>query len=76
MRFDSLAELVDHYKKNPMVETTGTVVHLKMPFNATRINASGIDNRVKELQVRPGRSRRRGRADGAGKGLSRVVWLG
>ena len=49
-RFDSLAELVDHYKKNPMIETTGTVVHLKMPFNATRINASGIDNRVKELQ--------------------------
>ena len=54
-RFDSLAELVDHYKKNPMVETTGTVVHLKMPFNATRINASGIDNRVRELQVRPDR---------------------
>ena len=53
-RFDSLAELVDHYKKNPMVETTGTVVHLKMPFNATRINASGIDNRVRELQVPPG----------------------
>ena len=49
-RFDTLAELVDHYEKNLMVETTGTVVHLKMPFNATRINASGIDNRVKELQ--------------------------
>lgn len=50
-QFDSLAELIEHYKKNPMVETTGTVVHLKQPFNATRINASGIQNRVKQLQV-------------------------
>jgi tyrosine-protein phosphatase non-receptor type 11 len=50
-RFDSLSELIEHYKKNPMVETSGTVVHLKQPFNATRINASGIDSRVKELQV-------------------------
>ncbi|XP_017773846.1 PREDICTED: tyrosine-protein phosphatase corkscrew isoform X2 [Nicrophorus vespilloides] len=49
-KFDSLAELIEHYKRNPMVETTGTVVHLKQPFNATRINASGIHNRVKQLQ--------------------------
>ncbi|XP_063234398.1 tyrosine-protein phosphatase non-receptor type 11-like isoform X7 [Bacillus rossius redtenbacheri] len=51
-KFDSLSELIEHYKKNPMVETSGTVVHLKQPFNATRINASGIDSRVKELQLR------------------------
>lgn len=50
-KFDSLTELIEHYKRNPMVETSGTVVHLKQPFNATRINASGIDHRVKELQV-------------------------
>jgi hypothetical protein len=50
-RFISLSDLIEHYKKNPMVETSGTVVHLKQPFNATRINASGIDSRVKELQV-------------------------
>lgn len=49
-KFDSLTELIEHYKRNPMVETSGTVVHLKQPFNATRINASGIDHRVKELQ--------------------------
>ncbi|XP_059488410.1 tyrosine-protein phosphatase corkscrew-like isoform X3 [Neocloeon triangulifer] len=49
-RFVSLSDLIEHYKKNPMVETSGTVVHLKQPFNATRINASGIDSRVKELQ--------------------------
>ncbi|KAJ1524929.1 hypothetical protein ONE63_009787 [Megalurothrips usitatus] len=49
-KFDSLSELIEYYRKNPMVETSGTVVHLKQPFNATRINASGIDSRVKELQ--------------------------
>lgn len=49
-KFSSLSELIEHYKKNPMVETSGTVVHLRQPFNATRINASGIDSRVKELQ--------------------------
>ncbi|XP_077998024.1 tyrosine-protein phosphatase non-receptor type 11-like [Glandiceps talaboti] len=48
-RFDSLSDLVEHYKKNPMVETSGAVVNLKQPFNATRISASCIDNRVKEL---------------------------
>ena len=30
--------------------STGTVVHLKQPFNATKINASGIISRVQELQ--------------------------
>ena len=50
-KFDTLCELIEHYKKNPMVETTGTVVHLKQPYNATRIHASGIESRVKELQV-------------------------
>lgn len=51
-QFDSLADLIEYYKKNPMVETSGTVVHLKQPFNATRINASGIHTRVQQLQVR------------------------
>jgi tyrosine-protein phosphatase non-receptor type 11 len=53
-KFDSLAELIEYYKKNPMVETSGTVVHLKQPFNATRINASGIHSRVKQLQSENG----------------------
>lgn len=52
-KFKSLADLIEHYKKNPMVETSGTVVHLKQPFNATRISASGIHSRVKQLQVQP-----------------------
>lgn len=49
-QFDSLSDLVEHYKKNPMVEKTGTVLHLKQPFNATRTTASGIESRVKQLQ--------------------------
>ena len=28
-QFDTLSDLVEHYKKNPMVETSGTVVHLR-----------------------------------------------
>lgn len=28
-QLESLADLVEHYKKNPMVETSGTVVHLR-----------------------------------------------
>ncbi|NWV80996.1 PTN11 phosphatase, partial [Dasyornis broadbenti] len=48
-RFDSLAGLVEHYRKNPMVEKSGAVVHLKQPFNTTRINAANIENRVREL---------------------------
>eukprot|EP00057_Strongylocentrotus_purpuratus_P007507 XP_011661981.1 PREDICTED: tyrosine-protein phosphatase corkscrew [Strongylocentrotus purpuratus] len=49
-QFETLTDLVDHYRKNPMVETTGYVVHLKVPFNATRISASGIRNRVEVLE--------------------------
>ncbi|CAG0901913.1 unnamed protein product [Darwinula stevensoni] len=49
-QFDTLSELVEHYRKNPMVETSGIVVHLRQPFNATRINVSTIESRVKELQ--------------------------
>lgn len=28
-RFDTLTDLLEHYKKNPMVERSGAVVHLK-----------------------------------------------
>lgn len=33
-----------------MVETCGSVVHLKHPFNATRITANGIETRIDQLQ--------------------------
>uniref|UniRef100_A0A8C1VDJ8 protein-tyrosine-phosphatase n=1 Tax=Cyprinus carpio TaxID=7962 RepID=A0A8C1VDJ8_CYPCA len=48
-KFDSLTDLVEHYKKNPMVETLGTVLQLKQPLNTTRINAAEIEIRVREL---------------------------
>lgn len=28
-KFDELSDLIEYYKKNPMVEKSGTVVHLK-----------------------------------------------
>ncbi|UXI15577.1 hypothetical protein NH340_JMT01520 [Sarcoptes scabiei] len=48
-KFHSLTDLVEYYKRNPMVETSGTVVNLRTPFNATKITASTIENRVKIL---------------------------
>jgi len=48
-KFNSLSELIEHHKHNAMVERTGSVVYLKQPYNATRINAAMIDDRVKEL---------------------------
>lgn len=48
-RFDTLRDLVERYRKNPMVEKSGIVVHLKQPLKATRINAASIESRVQEL---------------------------
>uniref|UniRef100_A0A452RTQ7 protein-tyrosine-phosphatase n=1 Tax=Ursus americanus TaxID=9643 RepID=A0A452RTQ7_URSAM len=48
-QFDTLAELVECYKRNPMVEKSGTVLHLRQPLKATRINAASIESRVQEL---------------------------
>ncbi|XP_065842334.1 tyrosine-protein phosphatase non-receptor type 11-like [Oscarella lobularis] len=48
-RFGTLTDLVEYYKRNPMVETTGTVVHLRQPFYATRITVERIGERVDQL---------------------------
>lgn len=48
-KFDSLTDLVEHYKRNPMVETNGSVINMICPFNATRITALDIGARIKEL---------------------------
>ena len=53
-KFDCLSDLIDFYKRNPMVETTGTVVHLRLPFNATRVSAATIESRVKILSKESG----------------------
>ncbi|KAI5632953.1 protein-tyrosine phosphatase domain-containing protein [Phthorimaea operculella] len=50
LQFDDLVGLVDHYRSYPMVETTGEVLRLIQPFNATRIQVRHFYTRVKQLQ--------------------------
>uniref|UniRef100_A0A663M5F3 protein-tyrosine-phosphatase n=1 Tax=Athene cunicularia TaxID=194338 RepID=A0A663M5F3_ATHCN len=47
--FDSLADLVEHFKKIGIEEVSGSFVYLKQPYYATRVNAADIENRVQEL---------------------------
>lgn len=48
--FPSLNDLIEHYKKNPLVETSGRVIHLKMPFHTTSFLPVHIKLRVQELE--------------------------
>ncbi|XP_057603055.1 tyrosine-protein phosphatase non-receptor type 11-like [Hippopotamus amphibius kiboko] len=48
-RFDTLGDLVESYRKNPLVERSGAVVHLGQPLKTTRISATSIGSRVREL---------------------------
>ncbi|XP_054858778.1 tyrosine-protein phosphatase non-receptor type 6 isoform X1 [Eublepharis macularius] len=50
--FGSLADLVEHFKKAGIEEVSGSYVYLRQPFNATRVNAADIENRVQELNKR------------------------
>ena len=47
--FESLTALVEHYKQSPMIETSGNVVTMTSPVNATRVSAVSIASRVKVL---------------------------
>ncbi|XP_057260418.1 tyrosine-protein phosphatase non-receptor type 6 isoform X1 [Pezoporus wallicus] len=47
--FDSLADLVEHFKKTGIEEVSGSFVYLKQPYYTTRVNAADIENRVQEL---------------------------
>jgi len=47
--FDSLTQLIEHYKENRMVETTGSVIHLVHPFHSTSFLPANISQRVSEL---------------------------
>ncbi|XP_041708553.1 tyrosine-protein phosphatase non-receptor type 6 isoform X1 [Coregonus clupeaformis] len=47
--FDTLADLVEHYKRKGIEEMSGTWVHLKQPYFSTRVNAADIDSRVRLL---------------------------
>lgn len=49
-QFNDLVSLIDHYRNFPMVETTGEVLRLIQPFNATRIQVRHFLTRVKQLQ--------------------------
>ena len=48
--FNGLTELIEHYKKTPLVETSGTVINLKIPYHATAFLPGAISKRVTELQ--------------------------
>uniref|UniRef100_A0A7N6AKV0 protein-tyrosine-phosphatase n=1 Tax=Anabas testudineus TaxID=64144 RepID=A0A7N6AKV0_ANATE len=47
--FDTLTDLVDHYKRKGIEEISGNWVYLKQPYYSTRVNAADIDSRVKQL---------------------------
>ncbi|XP_034030393.1 tyrosine-protein phosphatase non-receptor type 6 isoform X2 [Thalassophryne amazonica] len=47
--FDTLTDLVEHYKREGIEEISGNWVHLKQPYYSTRVNAADIDSRVKLL---------------------------
>ncbi|XP_071029442.1 tyrosine-protein phosphatase non-receptor type 6-like isoform X1 [Oncorhynchus clarkii lewisi] len=47
--FDTLADLMEHYKRKGIEEMSGTWVHLKQPYFSTRVNAADIDSRVRLL---------------------------
>lgn len=49
--FTTLYDLIEHYKLNPMVETSGTIVNLINPYNPTTITAAHIDAHVERLQT-------------------------
>ncbi|XP_067401992.1 tyrosine-protein phosphatase non-receptor type 6 isoform X1 [Emydura macquarii macquarii] len=50
--FDTLADLVEHFKKTHIEELSGSYVYLRQPYYATRVNAADIENRVQELNKR------------------------
>ena len=49
-KFTSLTQLMDYYQKNPLIETSGSVLHLKHPFHATSFLPANILQHVSELQ--------------------------
>ncbi|XP_028984826.1 tyrosine-protein phosphatase non-receptor type 6 isoform X2 [Betta splendens] len=47
--FDTLTDLVEHYKRKGIEEISGNWVYLKQPYYSTRVNLADIDSRVKQL---------------------------
>lgn len=49
-QFDTLKELVEYYKRKPIViEHSGQVLNMRFPFNSTRTTALDLDIRIREL---------------------------
>lgn len=52
-KFDDLTDLVEHYKKNPMVEKSGTVVQLKtVSLLFTRLGSLQSTCSIKKLSLK------------------------
>lgn len=52
-KFDDLTDLVEHYKKNPMVEKSGTVVQLKtVSLLFTRLGSLQSTYCIKKLSLK------------------------
>ena len=49
-QFPSLPDLIEHYKRNPLVETSGRVITLKSPFHSTSFSPLNVKLRVQELE--------------------------
>ena len=47
--FPNLEALIDHYRHNPIIDTSGTVVRLKSPINATKIILKTLRDRIEDL---------------------------
>ncbi|KAL2084910.1 hypothetical protein ACEWY4_020428 [Coilia grayii] len=69
--FDTLTDLVEHFKKKGIEEVSGAWVHLRQPYYSTRVNAADIDSRVKLLdQTADGESQE----GGADKKIKAGFW--
>ncbi|XP_063818557.1 tyrosine-protein phosphatase non-receptor type 6 [Pseudophryne corroboree] len=49
IKFDTLTDLIETYKKKHIEEVSGARVYLKKPYYSTRVNAADIESRMKEL---------------------------
>ncbi|XP_073728351.1 tyrosine-protein phosphatase non-receptor type 6 isoform X1 [Misgurnus anguillicaudatus] len=58
--FDSLTDLVEHFKRTGIEELSGTMVYLKQPYYSTRLNAADIESRVKQLDQTSEREEKEG----------------
>ncbi|XP_052434710.1 tyrosine-protein phosphatase non-receptor type 6 isoform X1 [Carassius gibelio] len=66
--FDSLADLLEHFKRSGIEELSGTMVYLKQPYYSTRLNAADIESRVQQLDQTSGNM------DGANKKIKAGFW--